>query len=81
MSIKLLAQLSHFITMMFGIALGIALSILYQYRIGIFIEDLTLFVIFLVFLSGGLRVYTLLLWTKNNLNSKIFDRYRQLSKH
>ena len=81
MSLKLLAQLSHFITMMFGIALGIALSILYQYRIGIFIEDLTLFVIFLVFLSGGLRVYTLLLWTKNNLNSKIFDRYRQLSKH
>ena len=81
MSLKLLAQLSHFTTMMFGIALGIALSILYQYRIGIFIEDLTFFVIFLVFLSGGLRVYTLLLWTKNNLNSKIFDRYRQLSKH
>ncbi len=81
MSLKLLSQLSHFITMMFGIALGIALSILYQYRIGIFIEDLTLFVIFLVFLSGGLRVYTLLLWTKNNLNSKIFDRHRQLTKH
>ena len=49
MSLKLLAQLSHFITMMFGIALGIALCILYQYRIGIFIEDLTLFVIFLVY--------------------------------
>ena len=53
MSLKLLAQLSHFITMMFGIAFGIALCILYQYRIGIFIEDLTLFVIFLVFLCGG----------------------------
>ena len=78
MSLKLLAQLSHFITMMFGIALGIALCILYQYRIGIFIEDLTIFVILIVFLSGGLRVYTLYLWIKNNLNSKIFDKYKHL---
>ena len=78
MSIKLLAQLSHFITMMFGIALGIALSILYQFRIGIFIEDLTLLVIVLVFLSGGLRVYTLFLWNKYNLNSKIFRKHKYL---
>ena len=78
MSLKLLAQLSHFITMMFGIALGIALCILYQYRIGIFIEDLTIFVIFLVFLSGGLRVYTLSIWKKYNLDSKIFNKYKDL---
>jgi len=78
MSLKTLAQLSHFITMMFGIALGIALSILYQFRIGIFIEDLTLLVIVLVFLSGGLRVYTLFLWNKYNLNSKIFRKHKYL---
>ena len=78
MSLKLLAQLSHFITMIFGVALGIALCILYQYKIGIFIEDLTLFVIFLVLLSGGLRFYTLFLWNKYNLDSKIFDKYRNL---
>ena len=78
MSLKLLAQLSHLITMMFGIALGISLCILYQYKIGIFIEDLTIYVLFLVFLSGGLRVYTLLLWSKYNLNSKIFDKYKHL---
>ena len=78
MSLKLLAQLSHFITMMFGIALGIALCILYQYRIGIFIEDLALFVIFLVFFSGGLRIYTLFLWSKYNLDSKIFNKHRCL---
>ena len=78
MSLKLLAQLSHFITMMFGIALGIALCILYQYRIGIFIEDLTPFVIFLIFLSGGLRIYTLFLWSKYNLDSKIFNKYKDL---
>ena len=78
MSLKLLAQLSHFITMIFGVALGIALCILYQYKIGIFIEDLTLFVIFLVLLSGGLRVYTLFLWNKYNLDSKIFNKYKNL---
>ena len=78
MSLKLLAQLSHFITMIFGVALGIALCILYQYKIGIFIEDLTLFVIFLVLLSGGLRVYTLFLWNKYNLDSKIFKKYKDL---
>ena len=78
MSLKSLAQLSHFITMMFGIALGIALCILYQFRIGIFIEDLTILVILLVLLSGVLRGYTLFLWRKNNLNSKIFDKHKCL---
>ena len=78
MSLKLLTQLSHFITMMFGIALGIALCILYQYKIGIFIEDLTLFVIFLVFLCGVLRAYTLFLWKKYHLDSKIFNNYKDL---
>ena len=78
MSLKLLAQLSHFVTMMFGIALGIALCILYQYKIGIFIEDLTLVVIFLVLLSGGLRFYTLFLWNRYNLDSKIFKKYKAL---
>ena len=78
MSLKLLAQLSHFITMIFGLALGIALCILYQYKIGIFIEDLALFVIFLVLLSGGLRFYTLFLWNKYNLDSKIFKKYKAL---
>ena len=78
MSLKLLAQLSHFITMIFGVALGIALCILYQYKIGIFIEDLTLFVIFLILLSGALRVYTLFLCNKHNLDSKIFNKYKAL---
>ena len=78
MSLKLIAQLSHFTTMMFGVALGISLCILYQYRIGIFIEDIAPFVIFLVLLSGALRVYTLYLCRKYNLNSKIFKKYKYL---
>ena len=36
MSLKFLAQLSHFVTLMFGVALGITLCILYQFKIGIF---------------------------------------------
>ena len=78
MSLKLLVQLSHLITMFFGIALGIALCILYQYKIGIFIEDLAIFVIFLVFLCGGLRIYTLFLFSKYNLDSRIFNKYKYL---
>ena len=31
MTLKILTQLSHFITMLFGIALGMTLTILYQY--------------------------------------------------
>ncbi len=40
MSLKLLTQLSHFITMMFGIALGMTLCLLYQYKVKTFIDDL-----------------------------------------
>tara|TARA_B100000900_G_scaffold406940_1_gene418774 strand:+ start:761 stop:997 length:237 start_codon:yes stop_codon:yes gene_type:complete len=78
MSLKIIAQLSHFTTMMFGMALGISLCILYQYRIGIFIEDIAPFVIFLVLLSGGLRVYTLFLFRKYSLDTKIFKKYQNL---
>ena len=41
MSLKFLAQLSHFVTLIFGVALGITLCILYQFKFGIFIEELT----------------------------------------
>ena len=41
MSLKLLTQLSHFITMIFGIALGMSLCMLYQYQINLFISDLS----------------------------------------
>ena len=75
MSLKILAQLSHFITLNFGIALGVSLCILYQFKIGIFIEDLTLVVLLLVFLSAVLRLYTMYLWKKNNLKSIIFKEH------
>ena len=70
MSLKKLAQLSHFITMMFGVALGMTFSLLYQHMIKIIITDLSLIILFIVFFSIILRAYTLFIWTKNNYNLK-----------
>ena len=78
MSLKILIQLSHFVTLMFGIALGVTLCILYQFKIGIFIEDLTSVVLLLVFFSVLLRAYTLYLMKKNNFNSIFFEKHIRL---
>ena len=71
MSLKRLAQLSHFITMMFGVALGMTLSILYQHMVKIIIADLSLIILFIVFFSIILRAYTLFIWSKENYNLKL----------
>ena len=70
MSLKKLAQLSHFITMMFGVALGMTFSLLYQHMVKIIITDLSLIILFIVFFSIILRAYTLFIWTKKNYNLK-----------
>ena len=41
MSLRGLTQLSHFITMMFGTALGMTLCLLYQHMVKIIIFDLS----------------------------------------
>ena len=74
MSLKFLAQLSHFITMMFGIALGMTICILYQFKVGIFIDSLSPVVVFIIIVSGLLRGYTLFIWKSKDLESKIFDQ-------
>ena len=71
MSLKRLAQLSHFITMMFGVALGMTLSILYQHMVKIIITDLSLIILFIVFFSIIFRAYTVLIWRKENYNLKL----------
>ena len=73
MSLKVLTQLSHFITMMFGIALGMTLCILYQYMVQIIIFDLSPIILLIIFISGCLRVYTLFLWKKGNYNHKLLN--------
>ena len=71
MSLKRLAQLSHFITMMFGVSLGMTLSILYQHMVKIIITDLSLIILFIVFFGIILRAYTLFIWRKENYNLKL----------
>ena len=71
MSLKRLAQLSHFITMMFGLALGMTFSILYQHMVKIIITDLSLIILFIVFFSIIFRAYTLFIWRKENYNLKL----------
>ena len=72
MSFQFLAQLSHFITMLFGIALGMTICLLYQYTTKIFIFDLTPVILLIVLISSILRAYTMFLWKKNKYDAKIF---------
>ena len=71
MSLKRLAQLSHLITMLFGVALGMTLSISYQHMVKIIITDLSLIILFIVFFSIIFRAYTLFIWRKENYNLKL----------
>ena len=72
MSFQFLAQLSHFITMLFGIALGMTICLLYQYTTKIFIFDLTPVILLIVIISSILGAYTMFLWKKNKYDAKIF---------
>ena len=65
MTLKILTQLSHFITMLFGIALGMALTILYQYvnqGVDLIIMDLYLPIIIITFIGVVLRIITMFIW-------------------
>ena len=73
MSLKALTQLSHFITMMFGISLGMTLCLLYQHMGHIIIFDLSIIILLIIIFSGLLRIYTLFLWKRGNYNLKIFN--------
>ena len=65
MTLKILTQLSHFITMLFGIALGMTLTILYQYvnqGVDLIIMDLYLPIIIITFIGVVLRIVTIFIW-------------------
>ena len=74
MSLKLLTQLSHFITMIFGIALGMSLCMLYQYQVNFFISDLSPLIVGITFLGIALRIYTHIIW--NNKKYKFDDIFK-----
>ena len=65
MTLKILTQLSHFTTMLFGIALGMTLTILYQYvnqGVDLIIMDLYLPIIIITFIGVVLRIITIFIW-------------------
>ena len=70
-SFKRFAQLSHFISMMFGIALGITICMLYQHFFAIFIIGLSPLVVLIVIFGACLRLFTILLWRKNNYHFQL----------
>ena len=72
-SFKRFAQLSHLISMMFGIALGITICMLYQHFFAIFIVGLTPIVIVIIAISVCLRLYTILVWRKKNYHIHLKD--------
>ena len=71
MTLKILTQLSHFITMLFGIALGMTLTILYQYvnqGVDLIIIDLYLPIIIITFIGVVLRIITIFIWKNKDYN-------------
>ena len=65
MTLKILTQLSHFITMLFGIALGMTLTILYQYvnqGVDLIIMNLYSPIIIITFIGVILRIITIFIW-------------------
>jgi len=72
-SIKSLAILSHSITMLFGIALGMTICITYQHYIGLFLYQLLPYIIFIVVISIILRMYFIISWKKMGFNSILFN--------
>ena len=69
MTLKILTQLSHFITMLFGIALGMTLTILYQYvnqGVDLIIMNLYLPIIIITFIGVVLRIITIFIWKNND---------------
>ncbi len=73
MSMKSLAQLSHFITMMFGIAFGMTICLLYQHMVHIIIFDLSIIILLIIAFSVFLRIYTIIIWKKNDYFQKILN--------
>jgi hypothetical protein len=73
MNLKALTQLSHFVTLLFGIALGMSLCLFYQHYITIFIFDLSPIILLIVFISLCLRGYTHYIWRIGKYDIQLFD--------
>ncbi len=74
MNLKVLTQLSHFVTLLFGTALGMSLCLLYQHLVTIFIFDLSPIILLIVLIGICLRGYTHYLFKIGNYDIHLFGK-------
>ena len=70
MNLKILTQLSHFITLLFGISFGMTMAIYIEHSVNnaiIAISTLTYSIILIMFLAIALRIVSIYLWKKNKI--------------
>jgi len=74
-SIKFLIKISHLTTLIFGVALGLSFSILYQHFYAIFVSNLSIYVLGLVVIGVILRILTFLMWKQYNINFNELNQF------
>ena len=77
MNLKMLTQLSHFITLLFGISFGMTIAIYVEYLVNnaiVAISILTWLIILIMILAIALRIVSIYLWKKNK-HRKLIDQY------
>ena len=77
MNLKMLTQLSHFITLLFGISFGMTIAIYVEYLVNdaiIAISILTWSIILIMILAIALRIVSIYFWKKNE-HRKLLEQY------
>ena len=77
MNLKMLTQLSHFITLLFGISFGMTIAIYVEYLVNdaiIAISILTWSIILIMILAIALRIVSIYFWKKNK-HKKLLEQY------
>ena len=77
MNLKILTQLSHFITLLFGISFGMTMAIYIEHSVNnaiIAITILTYSIILIMFLAIALRIVSIYFWKKNK-HRKLLEQY------
>lgn len=77
MNLKMLTQLSHFITLLFGISFGMTIAIYVEYLVNnaiVAISILTWLIILIMILAIALRIVSIYFWKKNK-HRKLLEQY------
>ena len=77
MNLKMLTQLSHFITLLFGMSFGMTIAIYVEYLVNnaiVAISILTWLIILIMILAIALRIVSIYFWKKNK-HRKLLEQY------